>query len=297
MNDSTEISANSIATDDKNSYIIGVTWFILSLCTSAISDILSKYLGTRLNIYQVVSFRFFFSFLSLLPVIIYNSLYGIAPNKPMMVHCYRGALLFIGTICWTYGLTIEQVTTATVVTFTIPVFTLSLGAIFLKEKIAWQKWFCNIIAFLGLLLALQVNSHEFNYKILVFIVAAICFSALDIVNKNFVHEESTINMLFYSALFTAVLSSPFSIYSWVTPHKLEIFLLFSLGVVANMTLFFLLKAFAATNLSNLIPCRYIEFLISSIAAYIFFAEVPAQNIIYSILIIIPPILFISYSRL
>ena len=35
------------------SYLIGVTWFILSLVTSSVNDVISKYLGLRLQSYEV----------------------------------------------------------------------------------------------------------------------------------------------------------------------------------------------------------------------------------------------------
>lgn len=281
---------------NTRSYLLGIIWFILSLFTSAINDILSKYLGMRLNIYEVILFRFLFSMVSLIPILFYRGFFNMISIRPMM-HCFRSILLFLGTICWTYGLTIEQVTAATVVTFVIPVFTLILGAIFLKEKVTWQRWFCTIIAFLGLILTLQINSNNFTYKVLVFVIAAICFSVLDIVNKKFVSEESMISMLFYSAMFTTILSLPFAIQNWVTPNEKEIFLLFLLGIGANLTLFFLLKAFAAVDITSLAPYRYIELVISSIIAYIVFSEIPTQNIIWGAIIIIPSTLFILYSEI
>ena len=285
-----------MAITNTRSYLSGVSWFILSLCTSSINDVISKYLGMRLGIYEVTLFRFFFSMLNLLPFLIYSGSTSLISTKSIM-HCFRGLLLFLGTICWTYGLTIAQVTVATIVTFIIPVITLILGAIFLKERIIWQRWFCTIIAFLGLVLTLQVNSHNFSYKILVFVVAAICFSALDIINKRLVSEESMLSMLFYSAAFTALFALPFTLQYWITPCKMELFLLFLLGISSNITLLFLLKAFAIIDVTAFAPYRYIELLVSSIVAYIVFLEIPTQNIIWGSIVIIPSTLFILYSEI
>ena len=279
-----------------HSYLIGVSWFILSLCVSSINDAISKYLGIRLNAYEVTLFRFLFGMVSLIPFLIYSGFANLVTIRPI-VHCFRGLLLFLGTACWTYGLTIAQVSVATIVTFTIPVFTLILGTIFLKEKVIWQRWFCTIVAFIGLIITLQVHSRDFNYKTLIFILAAICFAALDVINKKLISKESMFGMLFYSAAFTTLFALPFSFKYWITPCITELFLLFLLGISANMILFFLLKAFAAVDVTALAPYRYIELITSSVIAYMVFQEIPMQNIIWSSIIIIPSTLFIVYSEI
>ena len=100
------------------SYLIGVTWFISSLITSSINDVISKYLGLRLHSYEVTFFRFMFGTISLIPFILYYGVGTLKTTRPF-VHCTRGVLLFLGMAGWTYGVTIAPITTGTVITFTI----------------------------------------------------------------------------------------------------------------------------------------------------------------------------------
>ncbi|MFM7990314.1 MAG: EamA family transporter, partial [Candidatus Fonsibacter sp.] len=53
------------------SYLIGVAWFILSLVTSSVNDVISKYLGLRIQSYEVIFFRFMFGTITLIPFIFY----------------------------------------------------------------------------------------------------------------------------------------------------------------------------------------------------------------------------------
>lgn len=277
------------------SYLIGVTWFMLSLFSSSINDIITKYVGLRLHSYEITFFRFLFGTITLIPFIYYHGTKTLRTTRPL-VHMVRGILLFCGISGWSYGLTIAKVTTATVITFTIPIFVLILGIFFLSENIIYQRWFAIIIAFGGLAITIDFNTKDFNWEMLVFIASAISFAILDIFNKKFVVKESMISMLFYSAMITTILSLPFAICNWSVPTTRELLLLLILGISANLILFFILQAFSHTDATAVIPYRYFELIISAGIAYIIFLEIPDISTIYGALIVIPLTLFLIYSE-
>jgi S-adenosylmethionine uptake transporter len=276
-------------------YFIGVAWFILSLVSSSINDVISKYVGLRLHSYEITFLRFFFGTVTLIPFIWYYGSNTIKTSRPF-VHFVRGGLLFLGMAGWTYGLSIAPVTTGTVITFTIPIFVLILGVFFLSEHIIWQRWLVTIVAFIGIAITLDLNAEDFNPEILIFVISAVGFAILDIFNKKIVIKESMISMLFYSAIITTILACPFAIYYWITPTMNELILLFILGMSANLILFFILKAFTYADATALMPYRYLELIMSAGIAYIVFSEIPSTSTIYGALIVIPSTLFIIYSE-
>ncbi|MEY4464314.1 MAG: hypothetical protein RLZZ81_1285 [Pseudomonadota bacterium] len=281
--------------DTLKTYLMGIGWFLLSLVSSSANDVMSKYLGTRLHSFEVAFFRFFFSSIVLLPFVAYYGKNTLKTSRPF-VHILRGLLLFFGMTSWTYGLTIAPVTTATVVSFSIPLFTLILAVFFLNENIIWQRWVVTIVGFIGLVITLKPHTEDFNPEILYFVLAAISFAMLDIINKKFVVKESMISMLFYSAIVTAVVSLPVASQYWLTPNSFELALLFILGSSGSLILFFLLKAFSMVDATATAPYRYLELVISAIAAYFIFNEFPDKSTLHGAIIIIPATLFIIYSE-
>jgi len=277
------------------SYFIGVAWFVLSLASSSVNDIIAKYVGVRLHSYEITFFRFLFGTMTLIPFILYYGTDTLKTSRPV-VHFFRGLLLFFGMAGWTYGLTLAPVTTATVVSFMVPIFVLVLGVFFLSENIIWQRWVMTLVAFFGLSVTLNPHASDFNPEVLVFVAAAMAFAILDIINKKFVIKESMISMLFYSAIITALLAFPFAIQYWIIPTKEELMLLFILGCSANLILFFILKAFSYADATALAPYRYVELILSAIIAYIVFKEIPGESTIYGSFVVIPSTLFIIYSE-
>jgi S-adenosylmethionine uptake transporter len=277
-------------------YTLGITWFILHLFCSTTNDLISKYVGGNLHSFEISFFRFFFSALGLIPFILYQGASSIKSYN-LFIHFIRGALLFLGISAWTYGLSFTHVSTATVISFSIPIFTLVMATFFLEEKILWQRWLVTIIGFIGIVITLKPNASDFNPEVLIFVVAAISFAALDIINKKFVIQESMISMMFYSSAITAALSIMPAVYYWQTPTWHDLLLLFILGAIsANLILFFILKAFTLVDATAIAPYRYLELIISSSASYLIFGDLPPKTTLYGALILIPSTLFVIYSE-
>jgi S-adenosylmethionine uptake transporter len=276
-------------------YMQGIAWFILSLVSSAINDVIQKYASVNLGSMEVTFLRFFFSTMVMIPFIFYYGAKSIKTSHPY-IQISRGVLLFIGMASWIYGLKIVPVSTATAVSFSVPLFVLVLAIFFLKENIIWQRWFATIIGFVGMFVTLHPGTESFNNEVLIFVAAALAFASLDIINKKYVIKESMICMLFYSALITALLAFPFAYAEWKTPEPFDLFLLFLLGCSANLILFFLLKAFSLVDATAVAPYRYFEIVVSSIVAYMVFAETPSENTLYGVMILIPTTLFIAMAE-
>ncbi|CCE77510.1 MULTISPECIES: DMT family transporter [Wolbachia] len=276
-------------------YLFGVIWFILSLLSSAANDTISKYLSLHLQSFEIIFFRFLFTTITLVPFMFY---YGIEAFKTsqISIQITRGTLLFFGMVLWTYGLSTFPIVTATIISFSIPLFVILLAIPLLNENIIWQRWIVTVIGFVGIAITTKAHSEDFNPKILIFIVSALIFAILDILNKKLVTKESVISMLFYSALTTTIFSTPPLLFYWHMPSLLELVLLLILGISSNLILFFMLKAFALTDATALAPYRYIELIISAIVTYVIFNELPDKSALYGTLILIPSTLFIAYSE-
>ena len=276
-------------------YAVGIGWFILSLFSSAVNDVIGKYTGTSLGSMQVTFLRCLFSFITLIPFVLYYGIDTIKTRHPF-VQIFRGILLFFGIGSWIFGLGIAPISTATAISFSIPLFVLVFAYFFLDENITWQRWVATIIGFVGITITLNVHENDFNGYSLIFILAAISFAALDIINKKFIVKESMICMLFYSAMVTTLLSLAPAMMDWHTPTIHQLTLLFILGCSANLILFFLLKAFSLVDATAVAPYRYFELAVSASIAYVVFGEIPNQSTLYGVAVLIPTTLFIAYSE-
>ena len=130
-----------------------------------------------------------------------------------------------------------------------------------------------------------------------FLISAILFALLDIINKRFAVQESMISMLFYSSLFVLILSIIPVFYNWITPTFNDLFYLFLLGISSNLILYCLLKSFKLIEVSSVAPYRYIELIFSAGLGYIIFDEIPDLSTIVGSAIIIMATVILVYETI
>jgi len=275
--------------------IKGVLWFVLSLLVSSSGDVIMKELGMDMHPYQVVFLRFFFASLTLLPWLYFDK--NSFKTKRLPLHFIRGLFLFAGISFWCAGLNVVKISLATTINFTIPIFVAVLAVIFLKEKFTVFRFIATVFGFIGVIVSMDISSADFNVISLSLLISSFLFASLDVINKKFVTDETTMSMLFYSNIFTSLLSVIPAIYVWQPVSGKALLLLLLLGVVANVILYFILKAFELVDASAVAPYRYIELLFSSILGYLFFNEVPDSHILYGAIVIIMATLFVLYEGL
>ena len=280
----------------KTPYFIGIIWFLLSLLISNGNDLIMKFLGQNLHSVEIIFWRFLFGTLSLIPFMLFFGRNSWKSERPL-VHIIRGVLLFAGITLWCYGLTIVPIATATVLNFSIPLFTLVLAYFFLRENIGWPRLVATIIGFLGVITVLGPTAFGFQVTAFVLVFAAFLFAMLDIINKKFIVKETMLGMLFYSALVTTVLSAIPTYYVWHTPTLQQLGVLAALGVGANLLLYCLLKAFSLMDASALAPFRYFELVLSVVFGFLIFEELPGWGTALGTLIIIPSTFFVARYEL
>ncbi len=277
----------------KNDYFIGISWFILSILTTIINNVTTQYIVNILNIFQIIFLRSLSSSAILIPIILINGK-SVIKTSNIFIHFARGGILFLSITAWSYGLKFVFIATASVISFSIPLFTLILSTFFLKENIIWQRWVVIVLGFIGIVVA--ITPHDFNLYIITFILSAAGFAILDIINKKFIIQETTIGMLFYSAAFSTMISAPLAIYYWVPITLKQLIIISSLGIEENLISLFILKALLLLDVTALAPYRYLEFIFTSIICYILHISGNLVATCYGSIIILSAIVFLHYSE-
>lgn len=285
----------------QKGYFQGVFWIILVSLTSSLNDVLMRLAGNRLPSMEVAFFRFLFATLTLLPLMIYQGKKAFATGRPLW-HAGRAILGFGAVAFWCAGVSREPLAVASTMALTVPLFVLPMAVLFLKEHVGLQRTLATLAGFGGIWIIINGNHGEdFFMQILrmengslFLIAAAILFALSDILNKKLVSKESDMTLLFYFALGTSLCGALPAYMVWVEPAAVELFWLLCLGLGGNLILFFLLKAFAATDVSALAPYRYVELLFAGAFGWAIFQEMPTSATLLGAAVIIPSTFLIAY---
>jgi len=276
----------------------GVCWFIASLVIGVGLDVIQKKLGENLLGEEITFFRFMLGALVLLPFLVRQWMKNGFNLTPFWkIHLFRGFLLFSGMVMWCYGLSWVPISTAIVLNYSIPFFTLILSVPILHENVNRERWITTIVGFIGILVVLNPRDMNFELKSCIILVSSFLFALLDVFNKKYVCKESMLNMLFYTAFFTCILSAYPAIQHYSFGFLKNIQLLIALGIGANLIFYCLLKAYTFMDASALAPFRYCDFFVSALLGFIFFGEKPTLETCLGFVIIAPCTLFLTYKEL
>ena len=256
--------------------LLGISWFLLSIFFSNLNDLIGKILGKDTHFFQITFLRFFISFLILLIVLIQTKKIKIR-TEYTNYHFLRGFLLVVATALWFYGLRFTLISTATIISFTIPIFTLVFGSWFLSEHLSLFKVSSTAIGFLGVIIALEITSVNANFSSLVLVFATIFYSLLGIINKKLIGHIDQFNMLFHSAFWGVLLSAIPAYLFWTSINLKQILLLVLLGAGANLILYCLLQSYKYEEITFLAPFQYVEIVFSIFFGLLIFNETPGLS--------------------
>ena len=108
-------------------------WFFAHQLIGVGNDVIMKYTGTTLGVWQVVFLRFFFATLTMLPVMLASGVSSFKTDR-IPLHVARSVLLAAGIALYCNGLAVAPIAVVTTLNFTIPLFTLVMARVFLKRR-------------------------------------------------------------------------------------------------------------------------------------------------------------------
>jgi S-adenosylmethionine uptake transporter len=277
----------------QKGYAQGVFWAIMIGVFSATNDVLMRFLGERLHVVEISFFRFFFSLITVLPLMFHKGGISLFKTDQPGMHFWRALIgaAAIGLCC--YSVNIMPLSENTTIMFAEPLFFLLLAYLILKENVDTARWVATLVGFLGLIIILQPGSDTLRVEALVPMTAALFFAMLNILAKMMITTEDSLTLLFYFGLGTTLLSAIPLWFYWQSPTISELLFLLLLGISANMIQVCLFRAFSATDASALTPFRYFEFIVAALFGFIFFSQIPTVSVLWGALLIVASTYYIS----
>ncbi|MDR3179430.1 MAG: DMT family transporter [Holosporaceae bacterium] len=282
---------------NKN-YYRAIFFLLLMMLISCLNDVIAKFIGKRLDSVEVIFFRFFFSFITLLPFVVVRGA-AIFQTSNWRLNVLRGIFGALSFYLYTHSLMRIHLVEIVTIMWTIPLFVVVLSIFFLKEQVNIIRWISTLVGFFGLAFIMLYDSgssFSFKFVYIIPIASAFLFALQDVMVKKMLDTDDRITMLLYFAIISSLLTFIPAIFVWKTPTLFELSLLLLLGFFANLMQFFIFRAFEAVDLSALAPFRYIEFLLSAFVGFIFFREIAGLNVLIGGIILVPSTLYLAYSE-
>jgi S-adenosylmethionine uptake transporter len=187
---------------------------IIHILISNAIVIISKYVFTsvKINPFVFVFLRNVVAFLILLPVILPVFLKTYKTHN-FFLSFFRSFTGILAMSLWSYGYSHIPLSTATTLTFIVPIITLILARFILKEKTSLSRWLIVCLGFAAVVLALRPSFGSSNIYFILIGICTVLWSFANIFRKISSKSGGLKSFLcyysFWSVILTFIVALPF----------------------------------------------------------------------------------------
>ena len=197
----------------------------------------------------------------------------------------RGLYEVLTALFFLVGLILLPISEVYTLLMTNPFFVTIFAFLFLGEKVGIRRWCAVIIGFLGVLVVVNPQNFQFNYLLMLPILAAIFLTIRDIATKSLATKSNSVEITFVTAfLITGFAGLGSIIFGYQVSGEDVNYILASSIFVLFGYLFSVLTVFYAP-LSLTASARYSVIIFGMIFGYLILGETPTYNMIIGAIII------------
>jgi drug/metabolite transporter (DMT)-like permease len=256
--------------------LTGVTLMLAALFCFALLDATSKHLTQTYSVPLLVWARYTLHCLMMVIVLAPSMRMKLVATKKPVVQVVRGTLLVAVTGLAMAAFRIMPLAEATALLFVAPLFVVMLAGPLLGERAGPLRWLAVLTGFGGTLMIARPGGDLSVAGIAFALSAAVCYSIYQIQTRRLSATESTVTMLFYTALMGTVVMTAGLPWFWggPMPTPLDALMIASLGLYGGTGHFLLIRAFRHTPASTLSPFQYSQLVWATLLGWGVYGQLP-----------------------
>lgn len=256
---------------------------------------------------QIVFFR---SFFALIPVLIWVFArgYGLAAFKTNDItgHLWRGIIGVTSMGLGFYGLTQLSLPEAVAIGYAMPLITVVMGAVLLKEQVRAYRWTAVLVGLVGVLIVSWPRLSIFTdpdaagvkaaWGALAVLGSAAFAAGAMIQIRRLIGRERAITIVIYFTLISAALAVATVPFGWIELETEQWIYLIVAGIIGGFGQIFLTSCYRYADVSTIAPFEYVSLLLSLGIGYLVFSDVPTRQTVAGALIVVAAGLFIIWRE-
>ncbi len=195
----------------------------------------------------------------------------------------RGFGVGIATLGFFSAVAFMPLATATSITFTSPMITAILSAVFLGEPARRETWIATVVAFIGVLIVLRPNFAALGLAAFLPLLSAVGMSLLMIGNRASAGKASPLALQFFVAIFAAPLLVIATLIGANTdsarlalslPHWSVIARCGVVAVSASFAHWAIYQGTVRAGAATIAPMTYVQLLVATALGFVVFGDSP-----------------------
>jgi len=259
----------------KHKPLRGIALILIAIATFSVMDTIAKYLSQSYPVGSVVWARYAINLLVLSAfLVVRGELRRIRTERPT-TQIVRGLMLGASTLLYFTSLTVLPLAEAASIGFVLPVFVAILAVPMLGERIDMPRVIAIVVGLSGALIVVRPGTALFTIYALLPVAMALCNAFYQILTRKIAGLEHPLTSLFYGSLIGTVMSTFLLSAGVAMPVGwLHWTLFLTLGVLATIGHFVLIRAFDYAPATLLAPFVYSQLVWVMLLGWFVFGDFP-----------------------
>ncbi|WP_299935360.1 DMT family transporter [uncultured Pelagimonas sp.] len=270
-----------MTTPHQDRPLLGISLMLGFCVLIPYSDALAKLLGPHLSVGQLVTLRFIFQGLILIPLVILTRRPWRASGRTLALIMARTVLQILGIGLMFTSLIYLPLADAVAIAFVMPFIMLLLGHWFLGEEVGSRRLIACAVGFVGTLLVVQPAFSDVGWPALLPLGVAVDFALFMLITRKISGQTDPIGMQALSAPLALVVLIPLHLLpldwpglSWVTPQPAIWGMVVAMGVVGTLGHLLMTWSLRYAPAATLAPMQYLEIPAATFVGWLIFADLP-----------------------
>ena len=251
----------------------GAIWMVLGGTALTFLAVVIRHLQDTYSVLEMIFLRSAVSFLLILPWAIRAGVLRLRTQR-LGLHLFRNGMHYLGNVGWFIGVTLVPLADLSALQFTVPLFTIVLAALVLRETVGPHRWMATMIGFAGALVIIRPGFVEIGTGTIAVILSALFYASSQVSTKALSRTDSPNVILFYMTIIFIPISAVPAAFDWVTPAWEDAIPIALLGVTGVLAHAFIIRAFAAADASFVMPFDFLRLPIAAAFGFVLYLEQP-----------------------
>lgn len=270
----------------------GAAFWVAAAFFASASSACIKSLGQDLHSFQIILLRSLFSLAVLAPLALRHGPGGLWSRRPGL-QTVRAAVSLCGVLLFYIALQRIPLADAVTLQFTMPLFQIVLGLLFLGEAIRRGPALATLAGFAGAVIVTRPGGAAFDIGFLCALGAAFLFTVTQTIMKRLTAVERTETM----ALWTGYIAIPAmllpALAHWRTPSGTEWGLLAGAALLGTCSMLAWIAGLRVGEVTVCGPFDYTQILFAGLIGLLLFGEVPDGPTLLGAAVIVASTLYMA----
>ncbi len=249
----------------------GGLWMIGAAASLVAMALLVRVLTPEYHVLELIFLRNVVNLCLMAPWILRVGLADLGTRRPGL-HALRNGLHYAGNLAWFAAVTMVTLAELSALQFTMPIFTVIMAALFLRETVDLPRLLVVAAGFAGTLIILRPDQIGPGAGPLMALAAAFFYAASFVATKRLSATESANAVVFYMSVFILVFAAVPALFVWRTPDVADLPSIVGLGATGYATHYCVTRAMASADASFVVPFDFLRLPMSAGAGVLLFAE-------------------------